>query len=140
MGAVWVLLAKTRFPAELIESSPEEGVRTISLPFEIAADYIPSRDIESDDEVKFREVQGDLRISGFGVTVRGMASSGTLQLFTDDGAVILENQSGATRIEGNELRVSIKSDPDTALVLIEALILRLADTLNQLEEAKRLVS
>lgn len=57
MGAVWVLLAKTKFPAELIESSPEEGVRTISLPFEIAADYIPKRDIESDDEIR-RLTQG----------------------------------------------------------------------------------
>jgi hypothetical protein len=46
MAAVWVLLAKTSFPAELIESSAEEGVRTISLPFEIAVDYIPRRDIE----------------------------------------------------------------------------------------------
>lgn len=57
MGAVWVLLAKTQFPAELIESSPEEGVRTVSLPFEIAADYIPKRDIESDDEIR-RLTQG----------------------------------------------------------------------------------
>lgn len=57
MGAVWVLLAKTTFPSELIESSPEEGVRTISLPFEIAADYIPKRDIERDDEIR-RLTQG----------------------------------------------------------------------------------
>ena len=57
MGAVWVLLAKTKYPAELIESSKEEGVRTISLPFEIAADYIPKRDIESDEEI-LRLTQG----------------------------------------------------------------------------------
>jgi transcriptional regulator with GAF, ATPase, and Fis domain len=57
MAAVWILLAKTQFPAELIESSREEGVRTISLPFEIVADYIPSRDIESDDEI-MRLTQG----------------------------------------------------------------------------------
>lgn len=57
MAAVWVLLAKTSFPAELIESSAEEGVRTISLPFEIAVDYIPRRDIEGDDEI-LRLTQG----------------------------------------------------------------------------------
>ncbi|MAX38582.1 MAG: AAA family ATPase [Gimesia sp.] len=57
MGAVWVLLAKTQFPAELIESSKEEGVRTISIPFEIAADYIPMRDIEGDEEIR-RLTQG----------------------------------------------------------------------------------
>lgn len=57
MAAVWVLLAKTKFQAELIESSREEGVRTISLPFEIAADYIPKRDIEGDEEIR-RLTQG----------------------------------------------------------------------------------
>ena len=57
MGAVWVLLAKTKFPAELIESSREEGVLTVSLPFEIAADYLPARDIEGDDEI-MRLTQG----------------------------------------------------------------------------------
>ncbi len=41
MAAVWILLAKTRFPAELIESSREQGVRTASVPFDISADFIP---------------------------------------------------------------------------------------------------
>ena len=41
MAAVWIILAKTRFPAELIESSPEHGVRTASIPFEISAEFIP---------------------------------------------------------------------------------------------------
>jgi DNA-binding NtrC family response regulator len=57
MAAVWILLAKTSCPAELIESSIQEGVRTISLPIEIAADYIPPRDIESDEEI-MRLTQG----------------------------------------------------------------------------------
>ncbi|HMV46649.1 MAG TPA: sigma-54 dependent transcriptional regulator [Blastocatellia bacterium] len=41
MCAVWILLAKTRFPAELIESSREDGVRTAAIPFDISAEYIP---------------------------------------------------------------------------------------------------
>ena len=41
MAAVWVILAKTRFPAELVDSSPQEGVKTISFPFEISAEFIP---------------------------------------------------------------------------------------------------
>jgi DNA-binding NtrC family response regulator len=41
MAAVWIILAKTRFPAELIESSREHGVRTASVPFEISADFLP---------------------------------------------------------------------------------------------------
>lgn len=41
MAAVWIILAKTRFPAELIESSIRYGVRPVSIPFEMAADFIP---------------------------------------------------------------------------------------------------
>lgn len=41
MAAVWILIAKTRFPAKLIESSREHGVRIASVPFDISADFIP---------------------------------------------------------------------------------------------------
>ena len=40
MAAVWIILAKTRFPAELIESSREYGVQTVSVPFDISAEYL----------------------------------------------------------------------------------------------------
>ncbi|MDM8536039.1 sigma-54 dependent transcriptional regulator [Desulfobacterales bacterium HSG17] len=41
MAAVWIILSKTRFPAEIIESSQKYGVRTASVPFDISADFIP---------------------------------------------------------------------------------------------------
>lgn len=41
MAAVWIILAKTRFPAELIESSHQHGVRTASVPFDLSAEFIP---------------------------------------------------------------------------------------------------
>ena len=41
MAAVWIILAKTRFPAELIESSPIHGVQTASVPFDISAEFVP---------------------------------------------------------------------------------------------------
>lgn len=41
MAAVWIILSKTRFPAELIESSQQYGVRTASVPFDISAEFIP---------------------------------------------------------------------------------------------------
>jgi len=41
MAAVWILVAKTRHGAELIESSPQDGVRTAEIPFEISAEFIP---------------------------------------------------------------------------------------------------
>jgi DNA-binding NtrC family response regulator len=52
MGAVWIILAKTRFPAELIESSKEEGVRRISLPFDISAEFIPDLLRRPDEELE----------------------------------------------------------------------------------------
>ena len=41
MAAVWIILSKTRFPAELIESSPKHGVKTASVPLDISAEFIP---------------------------------------------------------------------------------------------------
>lgn len=41
MAAVWLLLAKTIFPATLIEASRESGVRDADVPFEIHADFLP---------------------------------------------------------------------------------------------------
>ena len=52
MAAVWIILAKTRFPATIIESSKEHGVREVSVPFDISADFLadllrqPDRDLE----------------------------------------------------------------------------------------------
>lgn len=41
MAAVWIILGKTRFPAELIESSRQHGVQSASVPFDISVDFIP---------------------------------------------------------------------------------------------------
>jgi len=41
MAAVWLLIGKTLYPAELIESSVQAGVRSVEVPFDIAADYLP---------------------------------------------------------------------------------------------------
>ncbi len=41
MAAVWIILSKTRYPAELIESSQQHGVRNASVPFDISAEFIP---------------------------------------------------------------------------------------------------
>lgn len=42
MAAVWILLAKTIYDAELIESSKVGGVRVADIPFDIAAEFIPA--------------------------------------------------------------------------------------------------
>mgnify|MGYP002077468085 FL=1 len=38
MAAVWILLAKSLYPAELLESSREQGVKTAVIPFDISAE------------------------------------------------------------------------------------------------------
>ena len=54
MAAVWILLGKTRFPAELVESSREHGLRTASVPFDISADFIPDLLREQDERLRQR--------------------------------------------------------------------------------------
>ncbi|MBX7223409.1 MAG: sigma-54 dependent transcriptional regulator [Blastocatellia bacterium] len=41
MAAVWIIIGKTRFPAELIQSDPKFGVQTASVPFDLSAEYLP---------------------------------------------------------------------------------------------------
>ena len=43
MTAMWLVLATTKYPAELIASSKETGVYTPEFPFEIVADYLPRK-------------------------------------------------------------------------------------------------
>ncbi len=52
MAAVWIILGKTRFPAELIESSREHGVRTASVPFDISAEFVPDLLRSQDDRLR----------------------------------------------------------------------------------------
>ncbi len=41
MHAVWILIAKTRIAAKLIESSKERGVVPVTIPFDISAELVP---------------------------------------------------------------------------------------------------
>lgn len=41
MQAVWILLGKTRYPCSFIQSSREQGVQDVDIPFQLAAEYVP---------------------------------------------------------------------------------------------------
>jgi len=41
MQAVWILLGKTRYPVKFIQSSVQQGVQDVELPFDIAAEFLP---------------------------------------------------------------------------------------------------
>jgi transcriptional regulator with PAS, ATPase and Fis domain len=51
MAAVWILIAAGRYPAQLIESSREQGVSTVTIPFEIAAEYLPRLREKQDQKI-----------------------------------------------------------------------------------------
>lgn len=56
MAAIWLLLAKTRYSARLIESSKEQGVQEVSIPFEMSAEFVPAA--KEADEALTRLMQG----------------------------------------------------------------------------------
>lgn len=57
MAAVWILLAKTTWPARLIQSSSQAGVQVADVPFDIAAEFIP-RLLQKSDARLASMVQG----------------------------------------------------------------------------------
>jgi transcriptional regulator with GAF, ATPase, and Fis domain len=57
MAAIWILLAKTRYPAALIESSREQGVKDVNIPFEMSAEFSPAASKQA-DEMLTRLMQG----------------------------------------------------------------------------------
>ncbi len=89
-------------------------------------------------------MDGTIQISSDALSVE----LGKDELFGESGLVGSTRQAAAIAktdcrlfaVSVDELRKSITSEPDTALLIIEALIRRLGYTLNELEQAKRLVS
>lgn len=51
MQAIWILLGKTRYPATFYQSSLEQGVQQVVVPFEIAAEYVPAANAITDDRL-----------------------------------------------------------------------------------------
>ncbi|CBJ80549.1 Helix-turn-helix, Fis-type [Xenorhabdus bovienii str. Jollieti] len=42
MQAVWILLGKTHYPCQFYQSSLEQGVQQVDIPFEVSAEYLPA--------------------------------------------------------------------------------------------------
>jgi transcriptional regulator with GAF, ATPase, and Fis domain len=40
MAAAWIILGKTKYPAEIIQTSRERGLRTVAIPLDIAAEFV----------------------------------------------------------------------------------------------------
>lgn len=54
MASIWIILAKTRFPAELLESSREHGVKTVDFPFDLSAEFLPDLLRQRDERLRER--------------------------------------------------------------------------------------
>ena len=65
MAAVWVILAKTRFPAELIESSKDQGVQTASVPFDISAEFLPDLLRKPDEQLRSASAEKPIESASF---------------------------------------------------------------------------
>lgn len=52
MAAVWIILAQTTSNTTLIESSVQQGVKKVSFPFNLAAEFIPTAFGKADDQLK----------------------------------------------------------------------------------------
>lgn len=57
MQAVWILLGKTKYPVTFYQSSREQGVEKVDIPFNIAAEYVPSA--VAVDEMHLQELAND---------------------------------------------------------------------------------
>ena len=65
MAAVWILLAKTRFPAELIESSKKYGVQPVSIPFDISAEFLPDLLLKPDEQLRSVSAEKPIESANF---------------------------------------------------------------------------
>jgi len=64
MSYVWAILAGTRYPAELIQSSVEAGVKTVDVPFEVSAELLPK--IMAPADARLSKLSGNPTIQSFG--------------------------------------------------------------------------
>ncbi|MBN2657264.1 MAG: sigma-54-dependent Fis family transcriptional regulator [Spirochaetales bacterium] len=91
MASIWIILSSGEFPADLIETSRESGLKEVSIPFKIKADFISNafKRIDDADRDKYFDdlvhscdamkmlVHNAIRISRFSVPVLIFGESGT---------------------------------------------------------------
>ncbi len=51
MSSVWYILSETKYPARLIQSSPEAGVQDVNIPFEISAERLSANQLAQSQNI-----------------------------------------------------------------------------------------
>lgn len=99
MTAIWIMLAKTRFPAQLIQTSRERGLESVDFDFNLADDFLPEYlqrstqrierlanakptcpefvQILHHSEVMRHQIHAAQRVAGFDVPVLILGETGT---------------------------------------------------------------
>lgn len=74
MAAIWIMLAKTRFPAKLIQTSIEHGLESVDFKFDLASDFLPEFLQRSDQRIE-RLAQGPQELApNFGKIIHKSAA------------------------------------------------------------------
>ncbi|MDP2316689.1 MAG: sigma 54-interacting transcriptional regulator [Pseudomonadota bacterium] len=99
MAAVWIILAKTRFPAQLIESSQKYGVQPVHIPFAIAAEFVPGGHDPVDERLGQLAAAGTPPSAAFDDIVHGTAAMRSVLARAQRAAgrsvpVLIEGESG----------------------------------------------
>jgi len=66
-------------------------------------------DVDTDADVQFRDVKGQLTIRSYGGAIRGSGCEGSVELTTSDAEVNVENVSENVVVHGDALRVRLRS-------------------------------
>ncbi|MEM5434711.1 sigma-54 dependent transcriptional regulator [Paraburkholderia diazotrophica] len=69
MAAVWIMLAKTRFPARLIQTSRQNGLEAVDFSFDLASDFLPEYLRRSDARIE-RLADARASVPGFEKIIR----------------------------------------------------------------------
>lgn len=99
MQAVWIILAKTKHEARLIESSRDFGVHEVTIPFDISADFLPELQREQDARLAGLAVAGAPVGAEFSKIVHRSGSMSKLlakaqKIAARDVPVLIEGESG----------------------------------------------
>jgi transcriptional regulator with PAS, ATPase and Fis domain len=62
MQAVWILLGKTLYPVTFFQSTIEQGVQKVEIPFDISAEFIPTKVLPSDKRLESQVIATEVPI------------------------------------------------------------------------------
>jgi hypothetical protein len=100
-------------PLRLNADGGDVGVMNLRRGGELVLDGAPLEllrvtgrtEVQTDEETRFRDLDGDLVIRSYGGSVRGSGNTKSLQVTTDSAEVRVEKIAGNVRVEGDHLQV-----------------------------------